>query len=166
MEIEQPVSTLAEAISINPQSVASLMLLGHSFYSQGKMAEARDVFEGIVLLDSSNPYAHASLGCIHQQHNQYQEAVECFSHALRLYSADINTLTNRGECYLHLGRLEESAQDFKAAILLDVEENNQAANRARFLAKVTLEALKLAHEQGTQAIAEAKRRLDEQLQNS
>jgi Flp pilus assembly protein TadD len=163
MDTQQRSSSLADEISVTPESMVALMDFGHAFYQQGKLSEARDVFEGIVLLDSSNPYAHAILGSIHQQQNQFEPAIECFSRALKLHSTDINTLTNRGECYLHLGRLEEAAQDLKAAILLDVEEKNLAANRARFLATVTIEALNLAEEGGPQAVLDAKRRLDAQL---
>jgi tetratricopeptide (TPR) repeat protein len=163
MDTEQQTTTLAEAIAATPESVALLMQLGHSLYQQGKLSEARDIFEGLILLDPSNPYAFGILGSIHQQQNQYEQAIHCYSQALQLSPADVNTWTNRGECYLQMGHLNESAQDFKAAIQLDVENSNPAANRARFLSAVTLEALKLAESGGEQAVKEAKRRLDEQL---
>jgi Tfp pilus assembly protein PilF len=85
---------------------------------------------------------------------------------LKYYPKDINTLTNRGECSLHLGRFTDAARDFQAAILLDSDEKSLAANRASFLAMVTLEALKLAEEGGQQAVLDAKRRLDAQLGKS
>jgi tetratricopeptide (TPR) repeat protein len=166
MDTQQQETTLAEAITATPESAAVLMHLGHSLYQQGKLAQARDIFEGLLLLDSSNPYAHAILGTIHQQEKRLDEAIDCYSKALQLFSADIDTWTNRGECYLQLGRLQESADDLKTAIQLDAGNNNPAANRARFLSAVTLEALKLAESGGQQAVLDAKRRLDEQLKIS
>lgn len=162
MENQQP-SSLAEVISLSPESVAALMRLGYSFYTQGKLKEASDIFDGILLLDSSNPYAYGILGSIQQQQKRFEDAIDYFNRALILYASDINTLTNRGECYLHLGKFEEAAHDLQAAISLDPEENNPAANRARFLTTVTLEALKLAETGGQQAVLDAKHRLDEQL---
>jgi hypothetical protein len=53
----------------------------------------------------------------------------------------------RGECYLHLGQLEQAAKDLKAAIEIDSEAKNPAANRARVLITATKEALKFSSEQ-------------------
>lgn len=166
MENQQKPNSLAAAIAVTPETIAALMSLGHAYYQQGKMTEARDVFEGLILLDATNPYAHGILGCICEQQNQYEQAIEAFSKALKIFPSDINSLTNRGECYLHLGRFEESARDLKAAIQLDPDEKNPAANRARFLTSVTLEALKLAEQGGQQAVDDAKRRFDDQLSKS
>jgi tetratricopeptide (TPR) repeat protein len=163
MDTPNSQSTLAEEIAATPESAAVLMNLGHSFYQQGKLTEARSIYEGLLLLDPTNPYAHAMLGSIHQQQNQHEKAIDCYTRALQLFPDDIHTLTNRGECYLHLGRLEESAHDLKKAIQLDAANNNPAANRARFLSAVTVEALRLAETGGQQAVVEAKHRLDAQL---
>jgi len=163
MEPQQQPSSLAQTISITPESVAALMNFGHSFYQQGRLSQASDIFESLLLMDDSNPYAHAMLGSIHQQQNHFERAIDCYSRALKYHPKEINTLTNRGECYLHQGNFVEAARDFKAAIQLDTDEMSLAANRARFLSMVTFEALKLAEEGGQQAVLDAKRRLDSQL---
>ena len=156
-------SNLAEAIGVTPASVAAVMTVGYSLYEQGRFDDSRILFEGIALLDPQNPFSHAMLGAIHQMQKQFEPAVQSYSRAIELYPNEVNTLTNRGECHLSLGHLEEAASDFRAAISLDPDAKNVSANRARFLAAVTLEALKLAQEKGVQAVVDAKRRIDEQL---
>ena len=154
---------LRETLGVTAAAMASLLITGHGLYEQGRMEDARKIFQGVLLLDETNPYAHAMLGAIHQKQGAIEQAVEFYSESIKLHPKDISTLTNRGECNLTLGRLLEAAADLKAAIALDVDGKNVAANRARFLAAVTLEALKLAEEKGVQAVLDAKRRIDEQL---
>jgi tetratricopeptide (TPR) repeat protein len=141
----QPTS-LARAISVTSDSIAALILLGYRFYQQGKLNDSQDIFEGIVLLDATNPYAYGILGSIQQQQGRYEKAIECFTIALMLHPADINSLTNRGECYLHQGMLAKAAEDLKKAVSLDADGKNPAANRARVLIAATKEALKLTAE--------------------
>ena len=159
----QKASNLAETIGVTPASMAAVLTVGYSLYEQGRFDDALALFEGVALLDPENPYSHAMLGAIHQMQKQFEPALECYSRAIELYPDEVNTLTNRGECHLSLGHLEQAANDFRAAISLDPEAKNVSANRARFLAAVTLEALKLAQEKGVQAVVDAKRRIDEQL---
>ena len=148
----EPASTLANDLGITPAEVASLILLGHSLFEQGKLVEAKMIFEGVVLLQPENPYPFAILGGIHQQQQNYESAIENYSKVLEVNERDTYTLMNRGECFLNLGRLQEAAGDLKAAIELDSKGTDKASNRARFLSKVTLEAMKLAQEKGIEAL--------------
>lgn len=154
---------LAEALHVDPEQLAALLLLGHSYYENGRNQEARDIFEGIEMLDPENPYAPAVLGSICQQERKYEDAITHYDRALSIFSSDAYTLTNRGECYLNLSKFKEAAADFAAAIALDPEQKHPASNRARFLAGLTVEGLYLAGEKGTEAVREAKRRIDKQL---
>lgn len=163
MEKEHPSSNLGEGIGITDAQKASLMLFGYSFFEQGRLEEARDIFEGLLMLDPKNPYAHALLGAVHHQQTRFADALICYTRALEFYPQDIQTLANRGEANLNLGKFSEAAADFTAAIQLDEDKKHPAANRARFLVTLTLEALKLAEEKGPQAVLEAQRRIDQQL---
>jgi tetratricopeptide (TPR) repeat protein len=143
IEVKQS-KKLSEALGIEPKEVASLINAGYIYYEQGRMKEARILFEGISLLDSLNPYVHSILGSIYQKQQKYVEAVASYTLALNLFPEDIHALTNRGEVYLSQGNLVEAAHDFEEAIKLDANKNHPAANRARFLAILTREALIVA----------------------
>jgi tetratricopeptide (TPR) repeat protein len=161
--MEDKTPTTNDALNLTPEQMASLLLLGHTCYENGKYKQARDIFEGVRVMDPSNPYPSAVLGSMLQQEGKCEEAIACFTTALQIYPEDIHTLTNRGECYLNLGKFPEAAEDLKKAITLDPDLKNPAANRARLLAALTLEGLKLASEKGIAAVQDAKRRIDEQL---
>lgn len=154
---------LASALQVKPDQMAALMLLGHSYYESGKYQQAIDIFEGIQMLDSQNPYAPAVLGSIAQRQERFEDALEHFDRALEIYPNDVHSLVNRGECLLNLGRFQEAAKDLKGAIALDPGQQHPAVNRARLLVILTLDGLKLAGEKGAKAVKEAKKQLDQQL---
>ena len=162
MEDKTP-TTDPTSLDFTLEQIASLLLVGHTYYQNGKYNDARAIFEGLQVMDPSNPYPSAILGSMLQQEGKCEEAIAAFTTALQLYPEDIHTLTNRGECYLNLGKFPEAAADLNKAITLDPDSKNPAANRARLLAALTLEGLKLASEKGIAAVQDAKRRIDEQL---
>ncbi len=79
------------------------------------------------------------------------------------FPQDINSLANRGEVFLRLGKFKEAADDLKKAIELDAEKKHPSANRARMLIAITQEALKLVQEKGVQALVDEKKKVDSRL---
>jgi len=155
---------LGQVLNIDAKQVAALMMTGHTLYSEGRLDEAQKVFEGLAVLDGRNPYVHGILGAIYQKQEKYDVAIARYTLALSIFPQDINSLTNRGEIYLKLGKFREAAADFKRSIDLDPNKKHPAANRARLLVALTQEALKLAKEQGIGAVMDAKRKLEQQMQ--
>lgn len=141
----------SQLFDLNANQVASLLLCGHNFLSQGHWEDAKNIFEGVALLDPKNPYVHTMLGAIYQKMAKFDLAILRYTRAIELFPDDINALTNRGEIYLNLGRFTEAANDLKAAIALDPDKKVPLANRARLLAVMTAESLRLAKEKGVQA---------------
>lgn len=126
--------------------IAAVLVSGHNFFLEGRLEEARAIFEGLAVLDAKNPYVHSMLGAIYQRMQQYDLALLRFTTALELYASDMNALTNRGEVYLHLGRLQEAADDLRKAAALDPEKKHPSANRARLLAGMATASLRLMKE--------------------
>src|SRR5580765_4794729 len=157
---------LAQLFDVDAKQVAALLLTGHNLYQQGKLEEAKRIFEGLAVLDGKNPYVHGILGAIYQKQEKFDVAIARYTLALSVYPKDPNSLTNRGEIYLKLGRLKEAAEDFKKAIDLDTARKNPASNRARILVSLTADALKLVKEKGVGAVYDAKKRIDDQLSAS
>jgi len=157
---------LAQLFDVDAKQVAALLITGHTFFSEGRLDEAKAIFEGLSVLDGRNPYVHSILGAIYQKQGKDDVAIARYTLALSLWDKDPNSLTNRGEIYLKLGRFNEAANDFKRAMDLDPNRKNPAANRARLLVTMTADALKLAKEKGVSAVFDAKKRIDEQLSAS
>jgi Tfp pilus assembly protein PilF len=153
----------SDLLNLDSKKIAALLLLGHTYYAQGKLDEARKVFEGLALLDGKNTYVHGILGSIYQQQEHYELAIARYTMALNNFPGDINSLANRGEVFLRLGKFKEAADDLKKAIDQDPEKKHPAANRARMLIAITQEALKLVQERGVQGLVEEKRKAEASL---
>jgi Flp pilus assembly protein TadD len=125
----------------NSKQAAALMACGFQWYEQGRLRDAKRIFQGLALLDPGNAYAHGLLGVIHQKEQNYDAAISEYSLAISLFPKDANLFTNRGEIYLKLGRLEQAAEDLRHAIELDPSKKDPAANRARILVCAVADSL-------------------------
>jgi|SRR3990172_3394907 len=142
-----------QVFGLDADQIASVLVSGHNFFCEGRLEEAKNIFEGLAVLDPKNPYVHSMLGAVYQRMQQYEPAIFCYTTALEIFPSDISALTNRGEIYLNLGRFEEAANDLKKAIELDPEKKHPSANRARLLATMAAESLRLVKEKRFSALA-------------
>ena len=104
---------VVELLEVKNDQIAAFMSLGYRLYKQGRLKEAAKIFEGLSVLDSNNAYVHGILGSIYQKREQYGPALVRYNNALTLFPEDLNSLTNRGEIFVKLGRFKDAAQDFK-----------------------------------------------------
>lgn len=102
-------------------------------FKRGEFQEAETLFKGLSIMDHNHWYYRAALGAIYQKQNRYEDALEEYDAALELKEDEMSSLTNRGECRLHLGDREEAFKDFDSAIKLDPDGKNPWAKRARIL---------------------------------
>jgi Flp pilus assembly protein TadD len=130
-----------QIFNFNGAQIASLMLCGYNFFTQGRLEEAKNIFEGLNLLDPNIPYVNSTLGAIYQRLEKFDLAILRYSRAIELFPHDIAALTNRAEIYLSQGKLVEAAGDLRKVIEFDPERKNSSANRARLLAAITSESL-------------------------
>lgn len=152
MELKNGSFKLIDAIGANATQQAALLVMGHRFFEQGKLNEARKIFSGLAVLDGSNPYVYGMLGAIFQKEQRNELALSCYNRSLDLFPEDVNSLVNRGEIQLKLGNFVEAAGDFKKSIDLDVAQEHPAANRARLLVLLVQDAIAIAEEKGISAV--------------
>lgn len=131
-----------QIFNLDGNQIASLLLCGHNFFSQGRLEGAKNIFEGLTLLDPNNPYINCILGAIYQRMEKYDVAILRYTRAIELFPQDLISMTNRAEIYLKQGKFLEAAQDLKKVIQLDPEKKDASANRARLLAAITAESLR------------------------
>lgn len=150
---------LVQRLGMNPRQEAALLQIGFRFYQQGRFADAKNIFEGLSLLDEKNAYVHGILGSLYQRKGKDEAAISSYTAAILLFDKDVDSRTNRGELFLKLGRFQEAADDFATAIRLDPPKKNRASNRARLLVAITQDALKLGKEKGIEAVEQERNRL-------
>lgn len=147
---------LQQVCEIDARQTAALLATVYTLFRNGRYEDARDILEGLVILDEHNPYIHGLLGAVYQKRSEDDRAIEHYNTALKLFPQDIYSMTNRGEICLKLGKLDEAFSDLKQAIELDKNKKLPAGNRARILIALTQEALKAIKEDGMQEVVRAK----------
>ena len=151
-------SKLMDALGANAKQQAALLQIGHQFFEHGKFNEARKIFSGLAILDGNNPYVYGMLGAIFQKEQRFELALSCYNRSLNLFPQDIDSLVNRGEILLKLGRFAEAARDLKQSIELDGAQKHPAANRARLLVLLVQDAIALAEEKGIEAVQQEQKK--------
>jgi tetratricopeptide (TPR) repeat protein len=150
---------LVQRLGMNSRQEAALLQIGFRFYQQGRFADAKNIFEGLALLDETNAYVHGILGSLYQREGKDEAAISSYNAAILLFDNDVDSHVNRGELFLKLGKFQEAAEDFATAIHLDPPRKNRASNRARLLVAITQDALKLGKEKGIEAVQQERNRL-------
>jgi predicted Zn-dependent protease len=136
---------------ITSKQTAVLITIGFRLYQQGRLNSARKIFSGLDVLAPKNAYVLGILGSIDQKQNRYDKAITRYSAALKVTPVNLNLLTNRAECFLKIGKIQEAAVDLKKVIELDKNQTHPAANRSRLLVQAVHNALQLVKQKGLDA---------------
>ena len=129
-----------QIFDLNGPRMAAVLACGHNFFLEGRLEEAKKIFEGLAVIEPKFSYIHTMLGAIYQKLEKHDIAILRYSMALKLYPNDINALTNRAEIYLMMGKFLEAAEDLKKVLVIDPQQN-PVSNRARMLSALAAEAL-------------------------
>ncbi|MBI4818604.1 MAG: tetratricopeptide repeat protein [Deltaproteobacteria bacterium] len=125
--------TLGELEGVSKSSQYQMAKVGYEFLNEGKLDQARSVFEGLVALDPYDAYFHSVLGSIAHRRNALEDAERHYSRALEINPFFAATSANRGEIRLAFGRLEDAISDLLQALKNDPELKDPATQRARAL---------------------------------
>ena len=134
--------TLAQLEGLSRDQLYDFAEMGYTMFKSGKLDDACKVFEGLVTYNPYDGYFHSALGAIYQKQKRYEDAIRQYNLALKFNPHDTCSLTNRGETFLTLGRLQEAADDFKKAIDNDPDEKDPWSMRSRALVIAVTNALK------------------------
>lgn len=126
--------TLGELEGIPKEAQHEMAQTGFRFFTEGKLAQAKKVFTGLLALDPYDAYFLTALGAVAQQEGNLEEAEARFSRALEINPFSPSALVGRGEVRLIQGKLLEAAEDLAKAIAEDPEGKDPATHRARGLA--------------------------------
>src|SRR5207244_1274932 len=78
-----------QLFDIDADQVAALILTGQNMIQQGRLEDAKTIFEGLAALDGKNPYVFGVLGSIYQKEENLNLALAHYSKALELFPNDI-----------------------------------------------------------------------------
>lgn len=114
-DIESANTTLTEAIASDPTLVEAWANRAALAYETGDTdAAIADLTQALALAD--NPVIRYNRAIAHQDHKNWQQAIDDFTQALAATTADTaDILLRRAACYRELGQDTESARDLAAA---------------------------------------------------
>lgn len=124
---------------LTPQQISEMSLFGHQLFEQGRLEEARVIFEGLVGVEVKDPFPYTMLGTIFLAFGDHDRALALFEAALTLDPEEIAALVYRGEIRLNRGKLKLALADLSQAAQMGPRDD-PFVDRARRL-------LELAHGQ-------------------
>lgn len=126
--------SMSDALEFTEQDLSNIAGMAVALYQDGKVENALRLLEGLRCLRPDKAEYWSASGAALTRLERYEEALPILSVALKMNASDTASLVNRAECYLALADNEMAAKDLEAAIDLDPQEQDPAANRARQLA--------------------------------
>ena len=108
----------AEALSIDPHHVKSLVNLSRLFIEQKRHDEAIDRLTRAAEIEPESVVVYRLLGRTHHVQGQTDEAVKAYSRAIELNELDAWSMNNLGLVFLETQRAEEALQWFAKAVEL------------------------------------------------
>ena len=144
-------ASLNEYIGLDPAELTAAATLAANLYGQGRIAEARTIFEGLTALDRDFYLGYAGLGAIELVEGHLDSALSNLTRAADLNPGDASVQTNLGEALLQRAEFSRACQCFERALALDPTCEDPGANRARAIIEGLRQATGLTREGPDQA---------------
>jgi len=132
--------TLGEFAGLPRETLYAIAQVGYQLLNSGKLAEAEDIYRGLVAADPYDSVFHCHLGATLHRLGQLDAAVGEYTKALQFNRANLDALVGRGEIKLQRQCLAEAIADLHSAIELDPQGRKASTVRARAILLALKEA--------------------------
>lgn len=108
-------STLREVRGYSEEELYSIARTGYFFFYQGKIEEARVVFQGLYAIDPAEPYYARALGVVEMASGNPTGAIAAYDVAVKMAPYEAAGYLGRAEVKLLQGHREQAIEDLKRA---------------------------------------------------
>lgn len=108
-------ATLKDVRGYTNEELYSIARTGYYFYYQGKVNEARTVFQGLYAINPMDPYFAKALGVVEMAAGNPAGAVAAYDVALKIAPQDAGAYLGRAEVKLLQGQKAQAVEDLKRA---------------------------------------------------
>lgn len=136
--------TLGDLEGIDKEAQYRMAHVAYKHFTEGKLEQAKQAFQGLLALDPFDAYFLTVLGAIAQEEGNHEEAEAAYSRALEINPFSAVAWAQRGETRVLLGKLSEAADDIARALAEDPEGKEPATQRARAMATMLRKELEKA----------------------
>lgn len=131
-------ATLKDVRGYSDEELYSIAKTGYFLFYQGKLAEARAVFQGLYAINPLDPYFAKALGVVEMAAGNPAGAVAAYDVALKIAPQDAGAYLGRAEVKLLQGQKAPAIDDLRKALSLtrpETPENQKASALLTSLSK-------------------------------
>ncbi|MFT3707184.1 MAG: tetratricopeptide repeat protein [Archangium sp.] len=108
-------TTLKEVRGYTDEELYSIARTGYYFFYQGKVNEARTVFQGLYAINPMDPYFAKALGVVEMAAGNPAGAVAAYDVAIKIAPQDAAAYLGRAEVKLLQGQKNQALDDLRRA---------------------------------------------------
>lgn len=108
-------ATLKDVRGYSDEELYAVAKTGYFFYYQGRLNDARTLFQGLYAINPLDPYFAKALGVVELAAGNGQGAVTAFDVAVKLAPDDASAYVGRAEVRLFLGQRPQAVEDLRRA---------------------------------------------------
>lgn len=108
-------ATLKDVRGYTDEELFSIARTGYFFYYQGKIAEARTVFQGLYAINPLEAYFAKALGVVEMASGNVQGAIAAYDVAIKISPQDSMAYVGRAEVKLSEGDVSSAVDDLRRA---------------------------------------------------
>ena len=129
--------TLKDVRGYSDEELYSIARVGYFYFYQGKVAEARTVFQGLYAVNPLDPYFAKALGVVEMASGNATGALAAYDVALRLSPQDAGAYVGRAEVKLIQGQRSQALDDLRRAAQFVEEEDPLKSKISAMLASLS-----------------------------
>jgi type III secretion system low calcium response chaperone LcrH/SycD len=116
-------ATLREVRGYSDEELYAIAKTAYYFYYQGRISEARTLFQGLYAINPADAYFAKALGVVEMAAGNAQGALAAYDVALKLDGRDAQACVGRAEVRLAMGQKSQAVEDLRRAVSLAPEED-------------------------------------------
>ncbi|HEX8821408.1 MAG TPA: tetratricopeptide repeat protein [Archangium sp.] len=122
-------ATLRDVRGYSDEELYAIAKTAYVFFYQGRIAEARTLFQGLYAINPADAYFAKALGVVEMAAGNAQGALAAYDVALKLDGRDAQAYVGRAEVRLSLGQKSQALEDLRRVASL-VDEAEPLAQKA------------------------------------
>jgi Flp pilus assembly protein TadD len=109
---------------------------GYTLFLNGKIKDARTIFEGLVAIDPRNDYYYRALGVVYHRLGDAERALRQFDHAITVAPRSAAAYVNRAEVHISRRDYDRALADLASAVQVSGDLSVPIARKALALQKL------------------------------
>jgi type III secretion system low calcium response chaperone LcrH/SycD len=126
-------ATLKEVRGYSDEELYSIARTGYYFFYQGKVAEARTVFQGLYAINPMDAYFAKALGVVEMAAGNPAGAVAAYDVAIKIAPQDAAAYLGRAEVKLLQGQKAQALDDLRRAQQFSAPESPESSKVSAML---------------------------------